>query len=152
IVPIYQLGDPDPAVGPAPNPFIFQVDRATCAPLLGYPDAAPPTGQRLVPEVAEALPSLSGDRRTYTFVVRNGFRFAPPSGVPLDAETFRSSIERALAPGLGPRAPGIRYLADLEGATAFHAGHGAHVRGITVRGNRISFTLVQPSADFLERL
>jgi DNA-binding SARP family transcriptional activator len=152
IVPIYQLGDPDPAVGPPPNPFVFQLDHATCAPLLGYPAAAPPRGQRLVPEVAAAPPSLSRDRRTYTFVVRKGFRFAPPSGASLDAETFRSSIERALSPVLGPRAPGIRYLADLEGAGAFHAGRTAHVAGITVRGNRISFTLVKPSPDFLERL
>jgi DNA-binding SARP family transcriptional activator/DNA-binding beta-propeller fold protein YncE len=152
IVPIDQLGDPDPAVGPPPNPFIFQVEHATCAPLLGYPAAAPPAGQRLVPEVAEALPSLSRDRRTYTFVVRKGFRFAPPSGASLDAETFRFSIERALSPGLGPRAPGIRYLADVEGARAFHAGRVAHVAGIAVRGNRISFTLVKPSPDFLERL
>ena len=152
IVPIYRLGDPDPAVGPPTNPFIFQVEHATCAPLLGYPDAAPPAGQRLVPEVAEATPSLSGDRRTYTFVVRKGFRFAPPSGAPLDAKTFRFSIERALSPRLGPRAPGIRYLADVEGARAFHAGRAAHVAGITVRGNRISFRLVRPSPDFLERL
>ena len=147
-----QLGDPDPAVGPPPNPFIFQVDHATCAPLLGYPADAPPAGQRLVPEVAEALPSLSRDQRTYRFVVRKGFRFAPPSGASLDAETFRFSIERALSPRLGPRALGYHYLADLEGATAFHAGRAAHVRGITVRGNRISFTLLKPSPDFLERL
>jgi DNA-binding SARP family transcriptional activator len=152
IVPIYQLGDPDPAVGPPPNPFVFQLDHATCAPLLGYPAAAPPAGQRLVPEVAEALPSLSRDRRTYTFVVRKGFRFAPPSGASLDAETFRFSIERALSPGLGPRAPGFGYLADLKGAKAFHVGRAAHVAGIRVRGNRISFTLMRPSPDFLERL
>src|SRR5262249_34818671 len=146
------INDPDPAVGPPPNPFIFQVDRATCAPLLAYPDAPAPAGQRLVPEVAAAWPSLSRDRRTYTFVVRRGFRFAPPSGASLDAKTFRFSIERALSPKLGPRALGIYSLADVEGATAFHAGRAAHVRGIAVRGNRISFTLLKPSPDFLERL
>jgi DNA-binding SARP family transcriptional activator len=151
IVPA-QLGDPDPAVGPSPNPFIFQLDRATCAPLLGYPDAAAPAGQRLVPEVAAGWPSLSYDRRTYTFVVRKGFRFAPPSGAVLDANTFRFSIERALSGKLGPRALGYQYLADLEGAPAFHAGRTAHVAGINVHGNRISFTLVRPSPDFLERL
>jgi ABC-type transport system substrate-binding protein len=146
------LDDPDPAVGPPPNPFIFQVERATCASLLGYPDTAAPAGQRLVPEVAEAWPSGSRDRRTYTFVVRKGFRFAPPSGASLDAHAFRFSIERALSPRLGPRALGYHYLADLEGAPAFHAGRAAHVAGITVHGNRISFTLVKRSPDFLERL
>ena len=46
IVPIYQLANdnrPDPAVAPS-NPFIFQAERATCAPLLGYADAPPPRG------------------------------------------------------------------------------------------------------------
>src|SRR5262249_58510279 len=104
----------------------------TSPPVPGYPDAAPPAGQRLVPEVAQAFPSLSRDRRTYTFFVRKGFRFAPPSGASLDAQTFRFSIERALSPKLGPRAPGHQYLADLEGPTAFHNGRAPHVRGISV--------------------
>ena len=84
--------------------------------------------------------------------MRSGFRFAPPSNAPLDAQTFRYSIERALDPRLGPRALGINYLGDLVGARAFHAGRAGHVAGIVVRGNRISFTLTRPSPDFLERL
>ena len=154
IVPIYQLANdnrPDPAVAPS-NPFIFQAERATCAPLLGYADAPPPRGQHLVPEAAAAMPAVSSDRRTYTFVLRKTFRFAPPSNAPLDAQTFRYSIERALSPKLGSDAPGIRVLGDLVGAQAFHAGRKAHVSGIRVRGDRISFTLTRPSPDFLERL
>ena len=152
--PTYEFDHPDPAIsgnGYA-HSFIFQAERATCAPLLGYPDAPPPRGQHLVPEVAAAMPTLSRDRRTYTFAVRRGFRFAPPSNAPLDAQTFRFSIERALNPKLGSRAPGIDFLGDLEGAQAFHAGRAAHVSGIRVRDQRISFTLTRPSADFLERL
>jgi ABC-type transport system substrate-binding protein len=53
------------------------------------------------------MPALSGDRRTYTFTVRKGFRFAPPSNAAVDAQTFRYSIERALSPQLGPLAPGM---------------------------------------------
>lgn len=154
IVPIYQLANdnrPDPAVAPS-NPFIFQTERATCGPLLGYPDAPPPRGQRLVPEAAAAMPSLSPDRRTYTFVVRQGFGFAPPSNAQLDAQTFRYSIERALSGKLGSHAPGIRFLGDVVGAQAFHAGRAAHVSGIRIHGDRISFRLIRPSPDFLERL
>ena len=154
IVPIYQLANdnhPDPAVAPS-NPFIFQAERATCAPLLGYADAPPPRGQQLVPEAAAAMPAVSSDRRTYTFVLRKTFRFAPPSNAPLDAQTFRYSIERALSPKLGSDTPGIRVLGDLVGAQAFHAGRKEHVSGIRVRGDRISFTLTRPSPDFLERL
>ena len=121
VVPIYQLSNdnhPDPAVTPA-NPFVFQAERTTCAPLLGYPDAPPPRGQMLVPEAAAALPALSPDRRTYSFMVRKGWRFAPPSDAPLDAETFRFSIERALSSKLGSQAPGIGVLSDLVGARDF---------------------------------
>ena len=154
VVPIYQLSNdnhPDPAVAPA-NPFVFQAERTTCAPLLGYPDAPPPRGQMLVPEAAAALPALSPDGRTYTFMVRKGWRFAPPSDAPLDAETFRFSIERALSSKVGSQAPGIGVLSDLVGARDFHSGRAAHVAGIRVRGDRISFTLKQTSPDFLERL
>ena len=150
IIPIYQYDHPDPAV--ARNPFVFLAERATCAPLLGYPDAPPPRGQQLVPEVAAAMPTLSGDERTYTFTVRSGFGFAPPSNAPLDAQTFRYSVERALSARLGSLAPGIDFLGDLEGAHAFQSGRAAHVAGIRVRGDRISFTLLRPSPDFLERL
>jgi peptide/nickel transport system substrate-binding protein len=154
ISPIYEFDHPDPAISGNGyvHSFIFQAERATCAPLLGYPDAPPPRGQHLVPEVAAAMPTLSADRRTYTFTVRKGFRFAPPSNASLDAQTFRYSIERALNPKLGPRAPGIGFLGDLEGAPSFHAGRAAHVAGIRVHGDRISFTLRRPSPDFLERL
>ena len=57
--PIYEFDHPDPAIsgnGYA-HSFIFQAERATCAPLLGYPDAPPPRGQHLVPEVAAAMPT-----------------------------------------------------------------------------------------------
>ncbi len=152
--PAFEFDHPDPAI--SGNGYVhaltFQAERATCAPLLGYPDAPPPHGQRLVPEVAAALPVLSRDRRTYTFTVKEGFRFAPPSNAPLDARSFRFSIERALNPKLGPRAPGIGFLGDLEGVQAFRAGRAAHVSGIQVRDHRISFTLTRPSPDFLERL
>ena len=63
--------------------------------------------------------------------VRPGFRFSPPSGAPVTAESFRSSIERALSPKLvncycrdrGPRhRRGERYV----------AGHTQHISGIMV--------------------
>ncbi len=154
ISPTYEFDHPDPAISGNGfvHSFIFQAERATCAPLLGYPDASPPRGQHLVPEVATAMPTLSRDRRTYSFTVRRGFRFAPPSNAALDAATIRFSVERALSPKLGPRAPGIGFLGDLEGARAFHGGRASHVSGIRLRGNRISFTLERPSPDFLERL
>src|SRR5437016_4469577 len=45
----------------------WQLEYATCAKLLNYPDAPPPEGSRLRPEIAAAMPTISPDHRTYTF-------------------------------------------------------------------------------------
>ena len=150
IVPIYKLSPPDPAF--TPSEFAAQVQRATCASLLRYPDAPPPAGFVLQPELATVLPSVSPDRRTYTFDVRRGYRFAPPSNAPVTAAAIRYGIERALSPRLGANAPAIAYLPDLQGAVAYHAGRRSHISGIHVSGRRISLSLTAASADFLERL
>ena len=75
---------------------------------------------------------VSPDGRTYTFRIRPGFRFSPPSGQAVTAETFRATIERALSPRLAtgghPNAVGS-LLADVVGATAYAAGQrAAHPR------------------------
>ena len=88
----------------------IQAEQATLAGLLNYPDAPAPAGLRLQPEIAAAMPALAPDRRTYTFTIRPGYRFSPPSGEPVTAESFRRGIEHALSPALGDRAPGARLL------------------------------------------
>ena len=51
IDPTYEFDHPDPAISGNGyvHSFMFQAERATCAPLLGYPDAPPPHGQHLAP-------------------------------------------------------------------------------------------------------
>jgi DNA-binding SARP family transcriptional activator/streptogramin lyase len=132
IVPIFQFDPPDPPLNS--YPFFLQLERATCGELLRFSS----TTGALQPDLAKAQPTVSPDRRTYTFTVRHGLRFAPPSGAPVTAESVRYSIERALSPKLGTPRPAATYLRDLM-----------HV---AVRGDRISFTLRAPSPDFLERL
>ena len=86
----------DPAVEGVPPP----VSYATCANLVTLPDEPAPEGSRIVPEVAEAIPVPSADGRTYTFKIRPGFRFSPPSNEPVTAMTFKSTIERVANPRL----------------------------------------------------
>src|SRR6185437_5385308 len=104
-----------------------------------------PKGSRLQPEVASAMPAVSRDGRTYTFHVRRGFRFSPPSKQEVTAQTFRYSIERALSPALGQGTPGIDLIGDIVGAQAFHDGKAAHVSGLSVRGNTLRIALVAPA-------
>jgi DNA-binding SARP family transcriptional activator/ABC-type transport system substrate-binding protein len=153
-MPTDNLKPTDPAIddpGGVPR-WRAQLAYATCANLLNYPDKPAPAGWRLVPEIAAAHPSVSMDGRTYTFRIRRGYRFSPPSSEPVTAETVRYTIERALSPELGPNAAGMRYLPDVVGLKAFRSGRTAHVRGIVVRGNRLSITLEKPTEDLLSRI
>jgi ABC-type transport system substrate-binding protein/tRNA A-37 threonylcarbamoyl transferase component Bud32 len=140
----------------SPDPLNYdqtsqQLLYATCANLLNYPDSGGPGGTRLTPEVAAAMPTVSDDGRTYTFHIRPGFRFSPPSNEPVTAETFRHSLERELSPK-NQFSPGPQFVSDIVGVSAYRAGKSAHISGIHARGNTLSITLVRPAGDFLTRL
>ncbi len=129
----------------------WQLQDAAGARLLRYPDREEPEGATLLPEISE-LPEVSVDGRTYTFQIRPGFRFSPPSGKPVTAETMRYTIERALSPELDPGAQGFTFVSDIAGARAYHDGKADHVSGIRVDGDRLRITLVRPAADFPARI
>jgi DNA-binding SARP family transcriptional activator/ABC-type transport system substrate-binding protein len=150
VIPIFTLDPTDPAV--ASEPVALEIERATRAGLLNHPGGSVPTGAGLRPELAASMPTLSEDRRTYTFRVRRGLRFSPPSNASLTADVIRDSVERALSPKLGSVRPGARFLRDLVGVRAYERGMREHVSGVRVHGDTISFTLRAPSPDFLERI
>jgi ABC-type transport system substrate-binding protein/tRNA A-37 threonylcarbamoyl transferase component Bud32 len=128
-----------------------QLLYATCASLLNYPDSAGREGLRLRPEIATSMPAVSRDGRTYTFRIRRGFRFSPPSNEPVTAETFRHSFERELSPK-NQFSTGPQFASDIAGVSAYRAGKSAHISGIRARGSTLSITLVKPAGDFLTRL
>ena len=86
----------DPAL--AYDDRVRQLLYATCAKLLNYPDKRGLAGSQLTAEVAQSLPARSADGKTYTFKIRPGFRFSPPSTEPVTAQTFKDTIERTLNP------------------------------------------------------
>jgi ABC-type transport system substrate-binding protein len=127
-------------------PMDEQLTAATCASLLDYG----PNG--LQPEVAAAMPIVSRDGRTYTFRIRRGFRFSPPSNEPVTAETFRYSIERTLS----PHTQDSYYAPNIVGLGAYvaavNANQPAHISGIRAHGMTLSVTLARPTGDFPARL
>jgi streptogramin lyase len=141
----------DPAVSAAPSDKNWateqQLQQATCAPLLGYGNRS-----ELVPEAAAAPPSVSPDGRTYRFTIRSALRFSPPSNAPVTARTFKYSIERALSPQLGPRAPALRDASDIVGLHAYRTGAAAHIAGISTTGDKLTITLARRAPDFPERI
>ena len=101
---------------------------ATCANLLNYPDSSGHQGTELRPEIAAAMPAVSADGRTYSFNIRRGFRFSPPSNEEVTAQTFRHTIERALS-AKNIWSEGPRLASDIAGVSAYRAGQsGAHLR------------------------
>src|SRR5262249_19840379 len=123
---------------------------ATCAQLLNYPDKAGPAGSRLIPEVAQTLPARSPDGRTYTFKIRPGFRFSPPSNQPVTAQTFKATIEHTPNPKM--HSPHPQQLAHHLGAHAYISGKASHVPGVLAHGDTLTIRLAAPSPDFLARL
>ena len=146
--PFQPFFNPDPPVN---GSFEFrQAGYITCAGLLRYQDAPAPDGWQLVPEVAAAMPEVSADGLTYTFTIREGFVFSPPSDEPVTAETFRFTLERALSPEL--EAFSTRSLPDIEGAEAYMAGEAPTLSGVQATGDQLTIRLTEPSGDFLNRL
>ena len=141
----------DPALaGISFDPQAFQMLYATCASLLNYPDRPAPEGTHLVPEVAQTMPRVSADGRTYTFIVRPGFRFSPPSDAPVTAVTFKHTIERALGRQL--RGYAASYMRDIVGMPAFQAGRSPHLAGVTASGDRLQIRLTAPAPDLPARI
>ena len=117
---------------------------ATCAKLLNYPDRPRSPGARLEPEVAESLPERSADGRTYTFTIRKGFRFSPPSNEPVTAETFKYTIERTLNPRMKSPAAANGYLATIVGAQAYMRERRDTSPGSSPTGDRLTVRLTVP--------
>ena len=139
------VGSMDPALAGAE-----ELLYATCAQLVNYPDKAGPAGSQLIPEVAQSLPTRSGDGMTYTFKIRPGFRFSPPSDQPVTAKTFKETIERTLNPRMDSYS--AQFLADVVGARAYMAGKAAHIAGVTATGDTLTIRLLAPAPDFLSRI
>ena len=90
------VGDPvdttDPAAGP--NEESLALVQATGLRLMDYRVRRDGVAT-VVPEAAVGPPVVSKDGLRYTFRVRSGFAFSPPSTEKVTAETFRTSVDRA---------------------------------------------------------
>lgn len=137
--------DVDPAL--SYSPAGWSLLDATCARLFTHPDTPSPASYRLQPEVA-ATYSVSKDLKTYTFRLRNGFRFS--NREPVRASAFVHAINRVLQPIV--HSPGVIYMRDIVGASDVLAGRAKKARGIRAPN---PYTLVvrfsRPAPDFLER-
>ena len=103
----------DPAIAYDTVSWVYV--RMLYAGLLDYDDTV-----NVVPAMAEALPSISADGRTYTFRLRPGIRFS--NGRAVSAQDFVYTIERILDPRT--KSPGEGFYRSIVGARDFQAARG----------------------------
>ena len=139
------FGSLDPAF-----PVFPQLGYATCANLVTYPDKPAPEGSRIVPEVAEAVPSATAGGTTYTFKIRRGFRFSPPSNEAVTALTFKSTIERVTNPRM--KSPLAELYSGIVGYRAYVSGKARAISGIVARRGTLTIRLMRPDGGFLANL
>jgi peptide/nickel transport system substrate-binding protein len=116
--------------------------------LLGYEHAPGPEGATVVPVLAETMPNVSSDGRTYTFRLREGLRYS--DGEPVRASDFEASIKRLfLLESLGRD-----FFRVIEGAQRFEQEEKGDIAGIEADDDdgTIEITLVRPRGDFLHLL
>jgi ABC-type transport system substrate-binding protein/class 3 adenylate cyclase len=124
----------------------------TCLQLVNYPDKPSPEGLTLQPEAAEGMPDISADGLTYTFRIKPGFMFSPPSNEPVTAETFRATLKRALDPVLPDDEAGPQTYGVIAGASEYRARTAPDISGLVANGDQLTITLSEPTPDFLGRL
>ncbi len=115
-------------------------------PLLTYRHEEGTAGAELIPGLAEDLPEVSEDGKTYTFKLRDGLKFA--DGTDVKASDFEHTIKRVLNLESG----GAPFYQVIEGAEDYLAGNDpdADISGIETddQSGEITITLTEADASF----
>jgi len=82
-------------------------------PLLAYPHEEGANGAKLIPGLAEALPEISEDGKTYTLKLREGLKYS--DGTEVKASDFERTIQRVLNLESG----GSAFYLGIEGAEEY---------------------------------
>ena len=115
-------------------------------PLLTYPHVEGQAGSELIPGLAEELPEISADGKTYTLTLRDGLKYS--DGSPVVASDFEHTIKRVLNLESG----GSAFYQTIEGATEYlEAGDPeGDISGIETddKTGEITIQLVEADASF----
>lgn len=115
-------------------------------PPLTYRHAEGQEGTELIPGVAEALPEISADGRTYRFTIRDGLRYS--DGTPVKASDFEHTVKRVLNLESG----GTYLFEGIVGATDYIDGGDAQadIDGIEAddKTGEVTVRLTDPDGTF----
>ena len=102
--------------------------------LMSFADVEGAAGQRMRPEAAQGMPTVSRDGRTYTFRIKQGFRFS--NGAAVTAANFKAAIDRGKNPRM--QSPASSFLDDVQSVAA--------------RGQVLTVRLRSVAPDFIARM
>ncbi|HVA90953.1 MAG TPA: ABC transporter substrate-binding protein, partial [Chloroflexota bacterium] len=104
----------------------------------------------VVPDLAAALPTISADRRVYTFKLRPNAAFS--DGAKVTAQDVVYSLSRSLSKAeASPYS--MEYLGHIQGAAAWNSGKASSLAGVkAVDDQTVQITLDQPIGYFLGTL
>jgi peptide/nickel transport system substrate-binding protein len=116
--------------------------------LLTFPHESGPAGAEPVPGLAEAMPEVSEDGKTYRLKLRENLEFS--DGTPIRASDFKSSIERVLAQD----SQGASFYTGIVGGEEFLKTKKGGVTGIEAddETGEITIELTEPRGSFTYEL
>lgn len=117
-------------------------------PLLTYQHGNGDETAKVVPGLAEALPTISPDGKTYTMTLRKGMKYS--DGTPIVASDFPFAIERLFKTDSG----GAPFFENIVGAADFADGKADSISGIQAddKTGKITINLLKPSGTFENEL
>jgi oligopeptide transport system substrate-binding protein len=107
-------------------------------------------GAKVIPDIAEAMPTVSADSKTYTFKLRQGVKFAPPVNREVTADDFKWTWMRMMRT---PNAGMPSFYTGIVGAQAYYDGKAKDVPGLKVVDKyTLEIDLENPDGAFLDKL
>jgi len=115
--------------------------------LLTYRHVDGPAGYKLVPGLAQSLPTVSKNGKVYKFKLRKGLKYS--NGAAVKASDFEWAIKR----GFLAQGQGVGFYTDIAGAEAYSKNPtaGGDISGIVTNNAKrlITIKLASPRGDFL---
>ncbi len=137
----------DPGLGATTQSY--EATWITYTGLVTYAHAEGEAGTKLIPGLAQTLPTVTNGGKTYTFTLRKGLVYS--NGTPVKASDFTHAIERTIKLGWTDKS----FLTEnIVGAEAFDAGKASSISGIHTDDGTgaITIQLVAPYGPFLNVL
>ncbi len=120
----------------------------TYLPLLTYAHENGKAGTEVVPALAESLPKISADGKTYTLRLRKGLKYS--DGTPVKPSDFTASVERMFK----MNSYGTAFYTGIVGAEEFAETKRGGIPGIETddKTGRIVIHLTEPRGTFVNEL